>query len=128
MSQIDRVDGGVHTARVSAALADRIHREQQQDDARQYLLRRGLDDVAEILGLVRPASVPATPPAEVSKPKPARKPTSSSGKGRQRKGCPSEAQQRRHRERGEKCAACTELVRRVNAERKHRARQRRAAA
>ncbi|WP_431892726.1 hypothetical protein [Micromonospora haikouensis] len=125
MSQIDRVDGGVHTARVSAAVADRIHREQQQADARRYLLLRGLDDVAEILGLVQPAPVPAAPPAELPKPKPTRKPTSS-GRGRGRKGCPSEAQQRRHREAGEQCTECTALVRRVNAER--RAKKRRAAA
>ena len=30
MSQIDKIDGGVNTARVSAAEADRIHREQRQ--------------------------------------------------------------------------------------------------
>ncbi|MCX4470494.1 hypothetical protein OOK41_09260 [Micromonospora sp. NBC_01655] len=56
MTQLDRIDGGVNTARVSAAEADRIHREQRQDSARSYLLARGLDDVAEILGLVEPAS------------------------------------------------------------------------
>jgi hypothetical protein len=125
VSQIDRVDGGVHTARVSAAVADRIHREQQQADALTYLTRTGNRDVAEILGLVQPARVPV----EVPEPKPATKPTrkpTSSGKGRQRKGCPSEAQQRRHRERGEQCAECAALVRRVTAER--RAKKRRAAA
>ena len=124
MSQLDRVDGGVHTARVSAAVADRLYREQRQADARRYLLRRGLDDVAEILGLTTPAAAPVAPPAEVARPK---KSTSSSGQGRQRKGCPSEAQHRRHRERGEECSECSALMRRVNVERKRRAKQRRAA-
>ncbi|MER5703503.1 hypothetical protein ABT023_16380 [Micromonospora sp. NPDC002296] len=56
MSQIDRIDGGVNTARVSAAEADRIYREQRQADALRFLRKRGLDDVAEILGLVEPAT------------------------------------------------------------------------
>ena len=52
---VDGLDGGLSTARVSAAAEDRAHREQREADARRYLLRRGLDDVAEILGLVAPA-------------------------------------------------------------------------
>ncbi|MFI6160361.1 hypothetical protein ACIA59_10475 [Micromonospora haikouensis] len=126
MSQIDAVDGGVHTARVSAAVADRLYREQQQADALAFLRRTGNTDVAEILGLVQPARVPVEVPEPKPATKPTRKPTSSSRKGRQRKGCPSEAQQRRHRERGEQCAECAALVRRVTAER--RAKKRRAAA
>ena len=51
-----RPDGGYDTARVSAAEQDRIHREQQQADARRWLLARDLADVAEILGLVAPAT------------------------------------------------------------------------
>ncbi|MFG3709510.1 hypothetical protein [Micromonospora sp. NPDC047730] len=51
MSRIDRLDGGMDTARVTASEQDRIHREQRQADALAYLTRKGLDDVAEILGL-----------------------------------------------------------------------------
>lgn len=56
MAYIDRTDGGSHTARVSAAEADRIHRQQRQEAARRWLLARGLDDIAEILGVVDPAT------------------------------------------------------------------------
>ncbi|MGW5556903.1 hypothetical protein ACWER9_06725 [Micromonospora sp. NPDC003944] len=54
MAQFDRIDGGMHTARVSAAEQDRIHREERETDARAWLLRNGHDDVAEMLGLVEP--------------------------------------------------------------------------
>ncbi|MCT2280656.1 hypothetical protein M3G91_23860 [Micromonospora chalcea] len=50
-----RLDGGVDTARVSAAEADRIHREQRQADARTYLERTGNADLLPILGLVESA-------------------------------------------------------------------------
>lgn len=127
MSQIDRIDGGVNTARVSAADADRQHREQRQADALAYLTRTGNTDVAEALGLV-PPPVPRTAQS-ARKPKPVRKPTSDTdSSASRRKGCPSEAQHRRHRERGETCAACSELTRRINADRKRRAKQRRAGA
>ncbi|MFC4146582.1 hypothetical protein ACFO0M_09975 [Micromonospora mangrovi] len=56
MSQIDMIDGGVDTARVSGAAADRIHREQRQADARAYLERTGNEDLLPVLGLVE--SVP----------------------------------------------------------------------
>lgn len=55
-ARVDSIGGGMDTARVSAAAEDRAHREQREADARRYLLRRGLDDIAEILGLVEPAS------------------------------------------------------------------------
>ncbi|WKU07976.1 hypothetical protein [Micromonospora sp. HUAS LYJ1] len=55
MASLDRLDAGAHTARVSAAEQDRLHREAREDAARRYLLTRGLDDVAEILGLTEPA-------------------------------------------------------------------------
>ncbi|MCX5066954.1 hypothetical protein OOJ91_13965 [Micromonospora lupini] len=55
MAQLDRIDGGSHTARVSAAVQDRIAREERQADALAYLTRTGqLDVVAEALGLVEP--------------------------------------------------------------------------
>ncbi|WP_328339471.1 hypothetical protein [Micromonospora sp. NBC_00421] len=55
MPSLDRLDAGMHTARVSAAEQDRIHREQRQADARRWLLDRGHADIAEILGLTEPA-------------------------------------------------------------------------
>ncbi|MGW3608984.1 hypothetical protein ACWD6N_03695 [Micromonospora sp. NPDC005163] len=61
MAQFDRIDGGSHTARVSAAEQDRLWREEREADARAWLLRKGLRDVAEILGLVAPATEPADP-------------------------------------------------------------------
>ena len=53
-SHVDGLDGGLSTARVSAAEADRAHREQQEADALRYLLRKDAADVAEMLGLVEP--------------------------------------------------------------------------
>ncbi|MDG4796177.1 hypothetical protein [Micromonospora sp. WMMD1082] len=53
-SHVDGLDGGLSTARVSAAEADRAHREQQEADALRWLLRNGHADVAEMLGLVEP--------------------------------------------------------------------------
>lgn len=55
-----RLDGGVDTARVSAAESDRIHREQRQADARTYLERTGNADLLPILGLAE--SAPAIRP------------------------------------------------------------------
>ncbi|MGJ3228890.1 hypothetical protein ACQEUV_26575 [Micromonospora aurantiaca (nom. illeg.)] len=61
MSQIDKIDGGVNTARVSAAAADRIYREQRQADARRYLERTGNADLLPMLGLVETASTKRQP-------------------------------------------------------------------
>lgn len=52
MSRIDRLDGGMDTARVSAAEQDRRARAQREADALAYLTRTGNDDIAEVLGLV----------------------------------------------------------------------------
>jgi hypothetical protein len=49
---VNGVAGGLDTTRMSAAEQDRVHREARQADALAYLTRRGLDDVAVILGLV----------------------------------------------------------------------------
>lgn len=59
MSSTDRLEGGQNTARVSAAAQDQIHRKPRQAAALAYLTRRDLLDVAEILGLVEPATPPA---------------------------------------------------------------------
>ncbi|SBT63956.1 hypothetical protein GA0070622_0924 [Micromonospora sediminicola] len=61
MSQIDKIDGGVNTARVSAAMADRIYRDQQQTDARRYLERTGNADLLPMLGLVEVAPTKRQP-------------------------------------------------------------------
>lgn len=58
---MSQIEGNVSTARLSAAVQDRIHREQREDKARRYLLGRDLDDVAEILGLI-PPTTPAGKP------------------------------------------------------------------
>ena len=55
MTNLDRIDGGYATARLSAAQEDKAAREQREADALRYLRRKGLDDVAEILGLIQPA-------------------------------------------------------------------------
>lgn len=59
MAQIDRVDGGAATTHLSAAEQDRAYRQQRRAAALAYLTRRDLLDVAEILGLVEPATPPA---------------------------------------------------------------------
>lgn len=51
MSDVHSISGGMDTSRMSAAEQDRLHREARQADALAYLTRRGLDDVAVILGL-----------------------------------------------------------------------------
>ncbi|MGC1213263.1 MAG: hypothetical protein WA890_18585 [Micromonospora sp.] len=52
MTNLDRIDGGYATARVSAAEQDKLAREEREAAALAYLTRNGLDDIAEILGLV----------------------------------------------------------------------------
>ena len=49
---IGPIEGGRDTARLSASEQDRIHRQERQDAARSYLDRRGLQDVAVVLGFV----------------------------------------------------------------------------
>lgn len=51
MSDVHSISGGMDTSRMSAAAQDRLYREAKQADALRYLTRRGLDDVAVILGL-----------------------------------------------------------------------------
>jgi hypothetical protein len=45
------IRAGNAATRLSAAETDVLHREQRQADALRYLTRRGLLDVAEMLGL-----------------------------------------------------------------------------
>ncbi len=52
---MSRAEGGMDTTRLTAAEQDRIWRLEREAKARRYLLRRGMVDVAEILGLVEPA-------------------------------------------------------------------------
>ena len=56
MANIDRMDGGYATARLTAAEQDRLARQERQELALRWLRRRGLDDIAEILGLAEPAT------------------------------------------------------------------------
>lgn len=67
MTATNRIDGGVNTARLSAAEQDRVHREEREAKARRFLLDRDLRDVAEILGLI-----PPTTPSPRARPRVAR--------------------------------------------------------
>ncbi|MEU4367523.1 hypothetical protein [Micromonospora chersina] len=67
-SLIGAVEGGYDTARLTAAEADRVAREQRQADALSYLTRKGLDvpdangvNLAEVLGLVESPKPKRTP-------------------------------------------------------------------
>lgn len=48
---VNGIAGGMDTTRMSAAAQDRAYRQQRQAAALRYLTRRGLGDVAVILGL-----------------------------------------------------------------------------
>lgn len=61
MARIDQtgvgvVEGGYDTTHLSAAAQDKVWRAEKQADALAYLTRTGNADVAEILGLVEPAT------------------------------------------------------------------------
>lgn len=71
---MSRAEGGYDTARVTAAEADRLHREQRQADALAFLTRTGNLDVAPALGLAasaKPAPKPK-PRKRAPRPKPSR--------------------------------------------------------
>ncbi|MBM0274108.1 hypothetical protein [Micromonospora tarensis] len=56
MGAIDRIDGGTNTARLSAAEQDKLYRAERQAKALKFLLDRGENEVAEILGLIPPTT------------------------------------------------------------------------
>lgn len=58
MGVSNAIEGGYETARLTAAEQDQTARQEREDAARRYLLGRGLDDVAEILGLVEQPTQP----------------------------------------------------------------------
>lgn len=53
MSSLNSQDGGYETARLSSSERDRLARADRGATALRYLTRRGLDDIAVILGLTR---------------------------------------------------------------------------